>query len=269
MTGMSEADRRRELGGFLRARREALSPAAAGLHGGGARRRTPGLRREEVAQLGGLSVTWYTWIEQGRRDVSVSAAALDRLAGALRLDRAGRAYLFELAGRRDPEAGAAEDAAVPEAVLAAVAAIACPAYLLDRRWTARAWNAAAARLFTGWLDGAADRNLLRFLFLAPGARGLIVDWEGRARRVAAEFHAACGPHLDDPALRALVGELRRRSGDFARFWDAYGVLGREGGMRSFRHPEQGLLHYEQVTFEPAGRPDLTLTMLIGPGTGPG
>lgn len=263
MVGTDDASRRRELGDFVRARREALTPAAAGLAGVGARRRTPGLRREEAAQLCGLSVTWYTWIEQGR-DVSVSPATLARFATALQLDRAGRAYLFELAGRRDPDAGHDAASEVPPSVLACVGVITCPAYVLDRTWTARGWNTAATRLFTGWLDGDADRNLMRYIFLEPVARTLIRCWEGRARRVAAEFRAACGPRLDDPSLRALVGELRHRSAEFARFWDTHGVLGREGGERTFDHPADGFLRFEQVTLEPAGRPDLKLTMLVGP-----
>src|SRR5581483_12268880 len=102
---------------------------------------------------------------------------------------------------------------VPAAVAAAVEAVAVPAYVLDRGWTARAWNGPAARLFAGWLDGGegGDRNLLRFIFTSPAARRLIGDWEARARRVAAEFRADHGRHLADPELQALVEELRRAS----------------------------------------------------------
>jgi len=152
------------LSAFLRALRERQSPADFGL-AAGPRRRTPGLRREEVAQLCGLSATWYTWIEQGR-DVSVSPSALARLARGLHLSRAERTYLFELAGKRDPDRpGDSDDP--PEAVLACVDAINGPAYILDRRWNARRWNAKASRLFTGWLDANGERNLLRYIFLRP------------------------------------------------------------------------------------------------------
>lgn len=254
--------RRHELGAFLRAQREKLAPAAIGLTASG-RRRTPGLRREELAQLCGLSTTWYTWIEQGR-DVSISPPALARLAATLRLGRAERAYLFELAGKRDP--GHADDSpdSIPPALEACVAAIQAPAYVLDRNWTARCWNAKAARLFVGWLDrsGETDRNLLRFVFLHPAARSLICDWEARAQRVVAEFRASSSAHLTDPALRHLIDETRRQSAQFAAFWDRYGVLEREGGERTFNHPRDGLLRYVQMTFEVAGRPDLKLTMLV-------
>jgi transcriptional regulator with XRE-family HTH domain len=251
---------RRELGDFIRAQRGRLDPAVLGVAAPG-RRRTPGLRREEVALLCGLSTTWYTWIEQGR-DVSVSPMALARMAGTLRLGRAERAYLFELAGKRDPDQGSSEADHVPPAVQACVEAIRAPAYVLDRSWTARSWNAAAEHLFAGWLDQPGERNLLRFVFLEPAARLLICDWEARAHRVVAEFRASCSARVTDPALRALIDSLRRQSYEFTRFWDLYGVLEREGGERTFSHPRDALLSYVQVTFEVAGRPDLKLTMLV-------
>src|SRR5258708_1543979 len=152
----------RALGEFIRAHRERLSPLAVGLPPG-PRRRTPGLRREEVAQLCGVSPTWYTWIEQGR-PVSASADALARIALALQLSRAERAYLFALAAHRDPAEPhpAAPDA--PAALLETVQLVNAPAYVLDRQWNALAWNERAADLFVGWLDGTHDRNLLRYTF---------------------------------------------------------------------------------------------------------
>ncbi len=251
---------RRELADFVRALREKLTPAAAGL-AAAPRRRTPGLRREEVAQLCGLSVTWYTWLEQGR-DIALSASALTRLAAALRLGRAERAYLFELAGRRDPAAGDGVVDDIPPALAACVKTIAAPAYVLDRGWTARAWNARARRLFAGWLDGAHDRNLRRFIFFAPAARALIHDYDDRARRVVAEFRADVSTHLDDPPIRDLIAELRQKSDTFARLWDQHGVLGREGGERTFDHPRDGFVRFTQVTFRLASEPELKLTILV-------
>ncbi|HEY1545167.1 MAG TPA: helix-turn-helix transcriptional regulator [Xanthobacteraceae bacterium] len=253
-------DRQHELGAFVRAQREKLAPAAFGL-ATAPRRRTPGLRREEVAQLCGLSVTWYTWLEQGR-DVSLSPAALARLAAALRLGRAERAYLFELARKRDPDAGGGESDTIPPTLLACVTTIGSPAYVLDRAWTARGWNTKAARLFAGWLDGTHDRNLLRYIFLSPAARALIRDYDERARRVVAEFRADASTHLADPAIRHLIDGLRRQSPAFARRWDEHGVLGREGGVRTFNHPRDGALRFEQVTLNLASQPDLKLTILV-------
>jgi transcriptional regulator with XRE-family HTH domain len=264
MFGTTSLERRRELGDFIRAQRERVAPASVGLVAA-RRRRTPGLRREEVAELSGLSTTWYTWIEQGR-DVSVSPTALARLAGALRLERAQRTYLFELAGKRDPDSGVGDAEDLPPAIASCVAAIGTPAYILDRNWNARSWNTAAEQLFTGWLDASpgedAERNLLRFIFLTPGARSLICDWERRARRVTAEFRAHCGAHLDDIALRGLIAELQRISRDFAQMWEQHGVLGREGGERTFNHPRDGFLRFEQVTFDLSGHADIKLTILV-------
>ena len=260
MVGTRSQEQQRELGDFVRAQREKLKPAALGLPAG-ARRRTPGLRREEVAQLCGLSVTWYTWLEQGR-EVSVSPAALARLANALRLGRAERAYLFELAGKRDPDQGESEIDLVPPSVLACVETIGSPAYILDRFWTARSWNAKAEHLFAGWLDRPGDRNLLRFIFLDAAARALICDYQERARRVVAQFRADVSTHLNDPTIRVLIDDLRGQSRAFARFWDEHGVLGREGGERTFNHPADGFLRFEQVTFNLASRPDLKLTILV-------
>ncbi|MFI5014490.1 MAG: helix-turn-helix transcriptional regulator [Hyphomicrobiales bacterium] len=260
MIKSSSFEQRRELGEFVRAHRERLPPATIGLPAGG-RRRTLGLRREEVAQLCGLSTTWYTWIEQGR-EVSVSPTALARLADALRLGHAERAYLFELSGKRDPDHGVDEIEELPAAALRCVEAILPPAYILDRAWNARSFNAGAQRLFAGWLDRPGDRNLLRFIFLEPAARSLICGWEQRARRVAAEFRAARSAHLEDPSLRLLVDEVNRKSPEFARFWNEHAVLGREGGERTFNHPKDGFLRYEQVTFDLAFYPDFRLTMLV-------
>ena len=266
-----EADtvRRRELGEFIRANRERLHPSMFGLDPG-TRRRTPGLRREELAQLSGVSSTWLSWIEQGR-EISVSATALGRLARVMRLTPAERAYLFDLGGRRDPQAG--EDAGLdtlPPELAATLAKWPDPAYVLDRSWNALAWNEAAAHLFTGWLDGDGPgaRNLLRYMFTAPAAKNMIQDWESRARRVAAEFRADYSRHLEAPEMRALVEELTRASPFFADAWEAHAVVDREGGLRTFAHPLDGSLRYEQITFLLARHPDIKLVMLA-PATGAG
>ena len=252
--------RRRELAEFLRVRRARLTPESVGI-AIGPRRRVSGLRREEVAQLSGISPTWYSWVEQGR-DVSLSLAALGRLATALRLGPAERAYLFGLAGKSLEDEGARLPVEIPDPLARAVDAIASPAYLLDRFWEARAWNEAAARLFIGWLDpGARSRNLLRYVFLESVAQSLIDGWRDRARRIAAEFRADVGTHLTDPEAEALVDELKERSAFFAAAWDERGVIGREGGERRFNHPEDGQLTYQQVGFDYAGQPGLKLVIL--------
>ncbi len=263
--------KRRELGDFLRAHRARLSPASLGLPAIG-RRRTPGLRREEVAQACGMSPTWYTWLEQGRA-IAASPPALSALARALQLTPAERAYLFELADRRDPDLSGSTDKGgmdVPPALARAIAAIDSPAYLLDSLWNARAWNRPAASLFVGWLDGAldgtgdatGDRNLLRYVFLSPVARRIIPDWQTRARRVLAEFRADSSRHLEDADLQSLVEDLRGRSALFTQCWTEHAVVDRTGGERAFDHPRKGRLHYQQIAFALANRPDFKLVMLV-------
>lgn len=255
---MDQDDSRVLLGRFVRTRREGLTPA----QDAGRRRRTPGLKREELAERAGISATWVTWIEQGRA-VQASAHALGRLAQALALSPAERAYLFELAGRRDPEAPEpGRLAETPAALRDAVEALAHPAYGLDRLWTACCWNAAAERLFAGWLGPGGERNQLRYLFLAPEARQLLPDWRERARRVAAEFRADFGRSLGDPEVRALVEGLSADSLAFAEAWADTGVRAREGGRRTFDHPADGRLAFAQHTFAPAERPDHKLVVLV-------
>ena len=251
-----------KLAEFIRARREAVTPAMAGLPGGG-RRRTPGLRREELAQLCDVSPTWLTWLEQGR-PVSASAKMLARLAQVLQLSAAERAYLFEVADKHDPSHGAGEGDGPARAELAAiVAAIAAPAYILDRAWNAVAWNDAAASLFTGWLHGdAAAPNQLRFMFQDAGARDLVSGWPERAQRLVAEFRADIGRHADQAPLAGLIAELAGASAPFRQWWEAQQVQGRDGGLRRFQHPQQGLLAFHQVTLHLARQHELKLVMLL-------
>ncbi|NIA52207.1 helix-turn-helix transcriptional regulator [Massilia sp. TW-1] len=253
---MHDAHRRQLLGAFIRAHRARLTPARPG-----GRRRTPGLRREELADAAGLGVTWITWLEQGR-DVQASAAALGRLAEALQLSVAERASLFDLADRKDPRAAMDHSDGLAPALLALPALVSAPAYLLDHAWTARAWNEAAAALFAGWLDDdAGDRNLLRYVFLHAAARDLIVGWEARARRLAAEFRADFHRRPADAAMQALVDGLRRDSTLFAQCWDQQDVLHREGGERRFRHPVRGELGFVQTTLLVAAQLEIKLVCL--------
>jgi transcriptional regulator with XRE-family HTH domain len=249
------------LGDFLRAKRERLQPADFGLPAG-RRRRTPGLRREEVAQLCGISPTWIAWIEQGRTG-AVSVASLAAIARGLRLSQAERRYLFELAARRDPRP--ASGARVPLAQLQPlVDCVRSPAYLLDRHWTPLAWNRDAARLFSGWLarraDGSPVSSLLEYVFLDPGARRLIAGWPARSRRLVAEYRADTATWLDDPVRVELVRQLGEASTEFRAAWAQGEVLGREGGERVFLTPA-GRRTFRQYTLRPALWPDLKLVML--------
>ncbi|BCL75081.1 transcriptional regulator [Jeongeupia sp. HS-3] len=259
----SASIRRKELGDFLMSLRQQCEPAAFGFPAG-ARRRTAGLRREEVAQLCGISPTWYTWIEQGR-EISVSADALDRLAIALRMDRSQRAYLFELAERHDPQQLRAEHDVSPGVLEAALRGFAGPAYVLGRRWDVLAWNTPAAHLFGEWLSATpsegAPPNLLAFVFLDPAAKTLVVDWEIRARRLAAEFRADTRAIVDDGQLLELIARLSQASAEFAEYWRRHDVLERQGGERAFAHPDDGLLVYHQLSFKLIDHEALKLVLL--------
>ncbi|NYT65613.1 helix-turn-helix domain-containing protein [Alcaligenaceae bacterium] len=252
--------RRKTLGDFLRSARARVAPDDVGLAAGG-RRRTPGLRREEVALLCDISVTWYTWIEQGR-DVAVSASVWARLATVLSLSRAERHYLFELAESADPQHGRADFNPLPVQLADSVHSITAPAYILDRCWNVLAWNQPLLQLFNGWPASVNEPNLLRYIFMEPAARSLIVDWEQRASRVVAEFRADAGVHADEADVATLLQELVTSSPVFAHWWTRHAVVDREGGLREFQHPQQGLLCYQQLTFRLATRPDCKLVMLL-------
>lgn len=255
--------RRQELAEFLQAMRQRGSPEAFGFPSG-SRRRTQGLRREEVAQLAGISATWYTWIEQAR-EVNVSAEALDRLAAALKLSKSERSYLFDMADRRDPHAHQSEVDTAPETLVSILEKIHVPAYIMGRTWDILAWNQQAETLFTGLLDiqWASDQhpNLLRFVFTHPTARTFVVNWEMRARRLVAEFRADCRSRLEEPEVKKLVNELNNASTEFSEYWKQHDVLERQGGQREFHHPESGYINFQQVTLRLVEQEQLKLVLL--------
>ena len=268
----SDVPSSRLLGDFIRLHRNRLTPDAAGLPSAG-RRRAPGLRREELAALCGVSATWITWLEQGR-DVAASVKTLEALAQALQLTAAERAYLFVLAQRRDPSAPQPAPRAV-DAMLRSVQSIVHPSYVLNPRWDVVAGNAPAAELFLGWQAGdigsAGEQatpnptpNLLRFLFFNPQARSLIDDWSERSQRLVAEFRADCAGRLQSAAVLELIEELARRSAEFAALWQRNDVQEREGGARGFVHPRLGRVVFEQLTLRAALQPDYKLVMLLPP-----
>lgn len=263
------------IGEFIRLHRERLSAPQVGLSFG-LRRRAKGLRREEVASLCGISPTWLTWIEQGRA-TSVSAATLSRIATVLQLKQAERDYLFDLAGMHDPEQPEPVDNLVLlETLHRAVERVQSPAYVLNRIWDVLAWNRKASDLFGAWLaaepeaepeeiedvEGEAPPNLLRFMFLDAHAKMLVVDWHQRAERLVAEFRADASADLEDEAVQAMVQELCDQSTEFDALWRRHDVLEREGGERTFHHPQYGALIYRQLTLRVAHAPGFKLVMLL-------
>ncbi len=248
-------DRRAELGDFLRARREALQPVDVGLPQAG-RRRTPGLRREEVALLAGVSVTWLTWLEQGRR-INASRDVLIALARTLKLDDAGRLHVLALAG-----GGAADviDGTVeaPDAIVRLITSMEpAPAYVLGPRWEIVAWNSAEELLYPMLRSlEADDRNLLWVMFCEPSARDLIVDWDDRARSTLAEFRASTTLLFDDPTMIDLVARISTASAEFAAWWPQHDVATFQTRLRRYDHPRSGPLVFEYQQLIPAEWPSL-------------
>jgi len=253
------ATRKRALGEFLRKHRELVTKPADEQQIGERRRRTSGLRREEVAQMAGISSTWYTRLEQGK-EVTPSGAALDRIAEVLRLVSAERAYLFLLAGRVDPnDASNFTDEPVSKKIQSCVLSISYPAVVLNKYFTPLFWNIEFENLFSPWLKSA-EINLLRYVFLDLNARTFAVDWELDARRLVAEFRVDFGKHIDDPKMLELVRGLSEESDFFRQVWKDQQVRFREGTQKSFNHPQLGLLSFFFTTFLAAT--DLALKLVI-------
>ncbi|QDZ16867.1 helix-turn-helix domain-containing protein [Humibacter ginsenosidimutans] len=253
---MTEAGRA-ELGAFLRARRENLSRTDAGLPPVG-RARTTGLRREEVSYLSGVSVTWYTWLEQGR-DIHPSRQVLDALARTLRLTVTEHGYLLSLAGYAAAQAASSVPVAVaPPQVQRLMDALAgSPAFTLTADWRIAGWNSAYAALYPGVATvPAEDRNLLWLVFTDPYVHDLLPDWEVTSSRFAAEFRAEAGPRLGDPAYLALIDRLEAASAPFRSVWASHDIEGFASRERVFRHPTAGLLTLEHHQLVPSDHPDL-------------
>jgi transcriptional regulator with XRE-family HTH domain len=251
--------RRDELAAFLRSRRDRLAPEAVGLPPA-PRRRTPGLRREEVAQLAGVGITWYTWLEQGR-PINASAEVFEALARALLLDRHERAHLFALAGYADHGIAHA-----PDAVAAPVRAVLdgldpMPARVVNARWDVLGYNRAEAAVMGDYaLRPPEERNILWLLFCDPRMRELIPAWADDAAHVLAQFRASMAEHVGEPAWRDLVATLSERSADFRRMWQRHDVAGAAPRVKRLCHPVAGVLHFETATLLLADRPGARLSV---------
>ena len=252
---------------FLRSRRERISPEQAGLPATG-RRRTPGLRREEVAQLAGVGVTWYTWLEQGR-DINVSEQVLAAIAGTLRLDPYERVHLYTLAGHPEPPMDR-DSRAVPGAMAVMMRQLEpIPAAVINARFDLLAYNRTYERM-VGGLEHLPfeDRNQLLLVFTSPRWRTATVDWEDSAARLAGRFRAGMAAHAAEPGWKNLVTRLRRESPDFERLWDQHDVRAPENFTKRYLHPEVGLLtlDYTQLWFGERSEIKLTTYTPVDEGT---
>lgn len=246
------------LGSFLRDRRARLRPEP----GAQGRRRTPGLRREEVATRAGVSVTWYTWLEQGRGGPP-SDEVLERLAAALELDSAGREVLFLLAQQRPPPLKPAAPGPVPPTLQLILDAMpTSPAFVKTPTWDIVAWNAAAAAVLGDYGDEPpAGRNSLRRLFGDdPAVRAHLPDWEESARFAVAVFRTDLARTGGSPAALALAAELEATSADFRRLWAENDVRNHGFGVKRLAHPLAGPLTLETAAFQVEGADGLTMVV---------
>ncbi|KJC52978.1 XRE family transcriptional regulator [Bradyrhizobium sp. LTSP885] len=254
---MSEYVAENLLGTYLKGRRAKLDPAAFGFPSG--RRRTPGLRREEVAQRANISATWYTWLEQGRGGAP-SADVLDRIARALMLTDVEREHLFLLGLGRSPEVRYQKNEGVtPRLQRVLDALLPSPAIIRTATWDIVAWNRAATIMLTDY--GALpphQRNVLRFIFLDPRVRAAQANWESVARFVVGAFRVDAARAGAAAEVQPLVDELCRLSPEFAAMWRDNDVRSHGEAVKHLRHPVLGPVSFEYSAFAIDGRPDLSM-----------
>jgi transcriptional regulator with XRE-family HTH domain len=248
---------RSELGNFLRSRREKLTPKLVGLPAG-RRRRAPGLRREEVAELAGIGIDWYIRLEQGRA-VSPSTTTVDALARALRLNKTEHAHLRALASHASRRPFQLET--VPEPLLRLIESLSQPAYITGRRWDILAWNASAADIFAFDRLPLEDRNILVCMFTNAATRRLFAaGWADEAKRMIAMFRATHDLWAGDPAFTSLLERLRQGSPEFATWWNTHDVRSVAGGQKLIKHPKKGALRFEHASFQANDDPALRLVI---------
>lgn len=252
--------RLQELGDFLRTRRTRLTPEAVGLPRG-SRRKTPGLRRAEVAQLVGVSVDWYTWLEQGR-PITPSTQVLERLVQVLCLDVNERNHLFLLAQQQPPPPLLQETEIVSPALQHFLDQFgARPAFVSGRRWDILAWNDAADALYGDHSRMTSrERNTIWGIFTNPLARQFIVNWESDARHLLAQFRNSCARHPGDPRLTELIQDLMLASPEFRAWWPDHEIHSGQEGQKTLNHPQVGYLQFERLTFQVFDTPELKITV---------
>lgn len=257
----SGSEKRKELGNFLKSRRARLSPEQFGLPIG-PRRKVKGLRREELAQIAGIGLTWYTWLEQGK-DIQVSVQVLESLAAAMRMSAEERNHLYMLALGQLP----VDQTASFEAELTPILQNfmndfeMCPAYVTDVRWDVLLWNKAARLVFGDFerMNGR-ERNALWRCFSSPAYRQLMGDWESHAKRLLAQFRSTSTLFVGEDWFKELVGDLMEISPEFREWWPRYDIMGTPIGKKTIRHPRAGAMIMEHITFRVYDAPELKLTV---------
>ena len=256
---MTSATQRAQMSEFLKSCRGRLSPQAVGLPPGG-RRRTPGLRREDVAALAGLSATWYTWLEQGR-DVRASDRVLESLSRTLRLSTEERDYLFSLAQNRPAPLQAARVEELPETVRRTLDALNVPAEVITPRWDVIYWNDMVRRCFRDYGAMEPDRrNLIRILMTSPEYQEDPEAFASMARRITAKLRVDYSQAAGDPSFDALIEEMSEASPTFRELWRSPEIRTRSEGVHLLRHPQLGGITFEHTSYVVEGVPSLRVVI---------
>jgi transcriptional regulator with XRE-family HTH domain len=259
----AESERRKDLAQFLRGRRERLSPASAGLIVG-SRRRAKGLLREEVAQMAGVGLTWYTWLEQAR-PITPSVHVIDNLARALRLDAAERAHLFRLARPElEPVPATQLAKALPDPLQRAIIGLEPhPAYAINMMWDVIGWNQSATKLFGDFGKLAPEqRNIIHLLFCDPAWEKLFIDCQMIRESSVAQFRASTARLGADPGFLRFIEALGHASPEFKMIWRRQDVREPNARRKDLAHPQAGRLSFDYVTLRPDGEDDVRFTIYI-------
>lgn len=240
--------RYKEFGDFLKTRRAKILPSQVGLPEG-IRRRTPGLRREEVASLSGIGLTWYTWIEQGR-PIQVSTQVLESLARTLMLDKQETIHLYTLAKQAPPTSFPSYDETINPMLQHVLDSLEfSPAMIMDARWNVLAWNRAASKLSFDFSEiNVYKRNLIRIMFTNEEFKKTFTDWSSTAQGMVARFRAVYGKFIDDPWIEELVNELKSESKEFDLWWSMHNVKMEDERFKTIMHPVLGQLDFEETSY---------------------
>lgn len=265
----SEKKRYIELGNFLKTRRNRISPLQVGLPVG-TRRRTPGLRREEIAQLAGIGLTWYTWLEQGRQ-INVSDQVLESLSKVLLLDDEERKHLFTLAMKPLPNENDFNKGQLKDSLQNVLDSLeTSPAYIMDQRWNICGWNKSACRVFGDFSQiDQLERNVVYMMFCKNEYMELFEDWEFHAKGIIARFRVMCGKNIADPWVADFTNNLKEKSADFNLWWSMYKINSMSDITKELVHPVVGKLVFEFNSFDVSDNPNLKMlihTPVLGTGT---
>lgn len=258
----NENHRYNELADFLKTRRAKILPTQVGLETG-TRRRTPGLRREEVAQLAGIGLTWYTWLEQGR-PIHVSAQVIESLARVLMLDTQERLHLYLLANQPLPAERPEYQGTISPILQHVLDSLAlCPSLITDQRWNVIGWNKAACILFGNFEEmNVRERNIVWAMFTDAKYKQLFVDWPLHAKGLLGRFRAACGQYIEDTWLTQFIGDLKMHSAEFNLWWPLHEIQSNGEKHKQLNHPIAGKLDFEISNFAVSDNSGLKLIVHV-------